>query len=151
HGHGPIAMNALPCDPAELARTLFEESPDALFLFDVGSEEILALNAAAERLAGADRAQLLRQPIRGLFRAEVPDDELYLQYACRAREGFLLRDHRKETWVPVALSISHLKDSTRPLGLLQARDLRRQRDARQERRQVEAELGRMLASVSDCV
>jgi PAS domain S-box-containing protein len=144
-------MNALPCDPAELARTLFEESPDALFLFDMASERIVALNAAAARLAGADSAQLLQQPIRGLFRAEVPDDELYLQYACRAREGFLLRDHRKGTWVPVALSISHLNDSAGPFGLLQARDLRRQRDARQERRQVEAELGRMLASVSDCV
>jgi PAS domain S-box-containing protein len=128
-------MNGLPCDPALLARALFDVSPDALILFDVASEQIVDVNPVAQQLIGAALSDLLRQPIRGLFRAEVPDDELYLQYPCRAREGFLLHDRGKNAWIPVALTLTHLATQTPPLGLLQARDLRAERDARRESRQ----------------
>jgi PAS domain S-box-containing protein len=151
HGLGFMSMHALPCDPAELARTLFEETADALFLFDPAAEQILDLNPSAQRLTGAARTDLLNSPIRALFRAEVPDDELYLQYACRARAGFLLRRQQPDAWIPVALTITHLPSQPRSVGLLQVHDLRAQRQARQQLRQKEDDLQRVLASVSDCV
>jgi PAS domain S-box-containing protein len=138
------------CDPAELARVLFAETPDALLLFDRADERILDANAAAERLTGVPRAALLRQPIRAFFRAEIPDDELYLQYPCRDREGFLVHDRARDAWTPAALSIAHLPD--RGPGLLFVRDLRPMREAQgrgKERRRIEEALRRSEARYHD--
>ena len=132
-------MNRLPCDPAELARTLFEGAPDALFLFDLGNEQILDLNPAAEKLVGVTRANLIGKSIRILFRAEVPEDELHLQYACRSREGFFLRRPSASEEAPVALTITFLGGVSKSVGLLHARDLRERREARQRLRRGDAE------------
>ena len=57
-------------DRDELARTLFEESGDALFLFDPDSGELLDANPTAQRLSGFPLAVLRRLPVSYLFRSE---------------------------------------------------------------------------------
>jgi PAS domain S-box-containing protein len=81
----------------ELARTLFEESGDALFLFDPDSEQMLDVNGMAQRLSGSARADLLRLPISELFRSESPAGLQRLRQAYRktglfhSQEGFWMR------------------------------------------------------------
>src|ERR671935_1324514 len=53
---------------AELARALFEEVGDALFLFDPDTDELLDVNRPAEQLSGFPRAELLSFPATYLFR-----------------------------------------------------------------------------------
>ena len=51
-------------DAAEFARALFEESGDALFLFDPDTETVLDVNPMAQRLTGFSRREMLRRPTR---------------------------------------------------------------------------------------
>ena len=46
----------------ELSRALFEESGDALFLFDPESDHLLEVNPTAERLTGLDEGGALPHP-----------------------------------------------------------------------------------------
>ncbi len=128
-------MNALPCDPLELARTLFEESPDALFLFDPVSEKVIDVNPSAERFIGASRPRLVGAPVFDLFQTENAGDPLRLRDSFRGRDGFLLRHQQEGVWIPVALTFTRLAARPLPLGLLRARDLRAERDARQQARE----------------
>lgn len=62
-------------DPAAataLARSLFEASAEALVLVELGSEVLLDLNPAAERLAGTPRDDLLTHPLSELLEAAEP-------------------------------------------------------------------------------
>ncbi len=54
----------------EVARALFEEAGDALFLFDPETDQLLDVNAMAQRLTGMGRDELLRQQATSLFRIE---------------------------------------------------------------------------------
>src|SRR5437773_2648329 len=47
---------------AELTRALFEESGDALFLFDPGPDELVDVNPMGQRLTGFSREELLGLP-----------------------------------------------------------------------------------------
>src|SRR5690349_5610269 len=53
---------------AELARALFEEAGDALFLFDPDTDQLLDVNRPAEQLSGFTRDELLTYPATYLFR-----------------------------------------------------------------------------------
>ena len=58
-------------DLGALARTLFEESGDALFLFDPDSERMLDVNAMAQRLSTAsDRRKALEDVAWALLNAK---------------------------------------------------------------------------------
>src|SRR5260370_542780 len=59
-----------PQDRAALGRAVIEEAADALFLFDPDNEQLLDVSAAAVRLTGFSREQLLRMPASYLFRFE---------------------------------------------------------------------------------
>src|ERR1700758_1749090 len=126
-------MNAF--NPAELARTLLEESGDALFLFDPDSEALLEANPMAQRLSGYTRQELLRLKITYLFRAETQGGLQRLRHAYQrtgafhSQEGFLLRHKQDGVWVPVNLTASRLHAEPRTLGLITARDIQERRAA----------------------
>src|SRR5262249_30757482 len=141
-------------DAAEFARALFEESGDALFLFDPDSEVLLDVNPMAQRLCGFSRRELLRQPVHYLFRSEGPGGLGTLRRAYRktglfhSQEGFLLRHERAGTWIPVNLTVTRVHAPPRTLGLITARDISERRAAQLAVQRSEAELRRVLGAVS---
>ncbi|HLJ92640.1 MAG TPA: PAS domain S-box protein [Gemmataceae bacterium] len=135
----------------ELTHSLFEESGDALFLFDLDSEQILNVNPMAETLSGQTRQELLRSQAGALFRSDSPGA---LQ---RVRQSFgkpgtyqfqnlLLRTKDPATWVPINLTVARLQVQPKPLGFMAARDIREQRAAHAQLQEKEEELRRVLAS-----
>ncbi len=88
----------------ELAITLFEESGDALFLFDPATEALLDVNPVAERLTGFSCESLLRMPITYLFRSPVQGGLDRLRKAFRttgqfhSQEDFVLRHRQDGRW-----------------------------------------------------
>jgi PAS domain S-box-containing protein len=141
----------------ELTQALFEEAGDALFLFDPESEQIIDANPMAQRLSGFTRNQLLQLKCSYLFRSEAQGGLNRLRHAYRktgvfhSQEGFILRSQRDGVWVPVNLTVTRLHMQPRTLGLITARDVREQREAHTHLQRVEAELRRVLSSISDCL
>jgi PAS domain S-box-containing protein len=141
-------------DVAEFARALFEECGDALFLFDPDTETVLDVNPMAQRLCGFSRRELLRRPIHYLFRAEAQGGLGLLRQAYRktglfhSQEGFYLRREAEGSWLPVNLSVTRLHTPPRTLGLITVRDISERRAAQLAVQKSEAELQRVLDSVS---
>ena len=141
----------------ELSVTLFEEAGDALFLFDPDSEDICDVNPMAQRLSGFSRAELLRLQITYMFRSEIQGGLQRLRHAYKktgvfhSQEGFLLRHQQEEIWIPVNLTVTRLHAEPKTLGLVTARDVREQRAVYSQLQRVDAELRRVLSSVSDFV
>lgn len=140
-----------------LAQALFEESGDALFLFDPTSELLLDANAVAQRLSGFSLRDLLQLSLPQLIRygghggLEQLREATGKSVAFHAQEGYSLRTIQPDVWVPINLTVSrlHLKPDT--LALLTARDAREQRQTHQQLRQAEADLRRVVQSVPDCL
>ena len=141
-----------PQDQAELARALFEEIGDALFLLDPDTDRLLEVNPTALRLTGFTRAELLHYAATNLFRFEAAGGTQRLQGAFTKtvvfhnQDGFLLRTREENGWVPVNLTVSRLHVRPKPLGLIIARDDRERRTALAQARRVERELRQVLAS-----
>jgi PAS domain S-box-containing protein len=139
---------------AELAQTLFEESGDALFLFDPASEELCEVNPMAQRLCGLARRELLGRPVTWLVRSEEAGGLQRLRLAFRrtgvfhSQEGFLLRHSQEGVWTPVNLTVTRLHTEPRTLGLVTARDVTERRRAQTRLEQKEADQRRLLASLS---
>src|SRR6516165_7069783 len=154
-GSGNNAVNLFPGN--ELSVTLFEEAGDALFLFDPETEEICDVNPMAQRLSGFSRAELLHLQITYLFRSEIQGGLQRLRHAYKktgvfhSQEGFLLRHHQEEAWIPVNLTITRLHGEVKTLGLVMARDIREHRKMYSELQRMDAELRRVLSCVSDCL
>jgi PAS domain S-box-containing protein len=141
----------------ELSVTLFEEAGDALFLFDPETEEICDVNPMAQRMSGFSRTELLHLQITYLFRSEIQGGLQRLRHAYKktgvfhSQEGFLLRHHQEEAWIPVNLTITRLHGEVKTLGLVMARDIREHRKMYSELQRMDAELRRVLSCVSDCL
>jgi PAS domain S-box-containing protein len=147
----------------DLAQALFEEAGDALFLFDPENDLLQDVNPMAERLSGFSRGELLGQSTSYLFRfagngatATKGGRARFQQAATRtvafhAQDGFLLRTRQDGVWVPVNLTIARLHLAPKTLALITARDMREQHKAHAQLQRTEAELRRVLASVSDCL
>jgi len=141
----------------DLARALFDEAGDALFLFDPDSDKILEVNPMAQRLCGFTSEELLRMPVTHLYRFEGQGGKQRLRQAAQqtgifhGQHGFLLRTNRDGVWVPVSLTITRLHLKPKTLALITARDVREQREAHAKVEKMEAELRRVMASVSDCL
>ncbi|MFN4260857.1 MAG: PAS domain S-box protein [Gemmataceae bacterium] len=141
----------------ELAATLFEEAGDALFLFDPETEDLHEVNPMAQRMTGYSRRELLCLKVTYLFRSETAGGLHHLRQAFRrtglfhSQEGFLLRHKEDNTWVPVNLTVTRLHTEPRTLGLITARDISERRHAHAQLAKAEAELRRLMSSVSDCL
>ena len=139
-----------------LGRALFQEAGDALFLFDPDNDRLMAVNPIAERLTGLDRDVLLAKPMTYWFRFAGKGKERLRHAAAHSeifhsQEGFLLRTSQDDVWIPINITIARLHVEPKPLALITARDIREQRDAHAQLQAKEAELRRVLASVSDCL
>jgi PAS domain S-box-containing protein len=136
---------------AELAQSLFEESGDALFLFDPETEQVLEVNPMARRLSGFTRQEMLHMQVTNLFRSERQGGIKRLRLAFgktgvfHAQDGFLLRNRVAGVWLPVNLSLTRLHLKPRALGLVTARDAREQRETQLQARQREEALRRSEA------
>jgi PAS domain S-box-containing protein len=141
-----------------LGRALFDEAGDGLFLFDPDTDQLLDVNPMALKLTGFRRADLLALPASACFRkAMSAAGTNSLRRAAsqtivfHSQEGFQLRTPDPAEWVPVNLTIVRLHVRPKTLALITARDIRIQRDAHQQLEEKEAELRRVLSSVSDCL
>jgi PAS domain S-box-containing protein len=144
-------------NPEALAQALFEEAGDALFLFEPNTDQLLKVNAMAERLTGLPRQDLLRKPATYWFRFGGQGGLRRLRQAAsktevfHAQDGFYLRTAQDRVWVPVNLTVARLHLRPKTLALITARDARAQREAQAKVEQAEAELRRVLSSVPDCL
>ncbi len=142
---------------AELAQTLFEESGDALFLFEPETERVLDANPMAQRMSGYSHKELLERPVTYFFRSEMQGGLHNLRLACRktgpfhSQEGYLLRQKADRHWVPVNLTVCRLHAEPRTLGLITVRDISDRRKAQKELEKKESELRQVLSSVSASV
>jgi PAS domain S-box-containing protein len=140
-----------------LAQALFEESGDALFLFDPDTHQILDANSTAQRLSGFPLRELLHMSIPLMFRFEGPGGLQPLLQASRktgifySREGYSLRTIKDGSWLPVHLTSARLHVKPKTLGLITVRDDRGEMEAHRQLQLMEAELRRVMASVSDCL
>jgi PAS domain S-box-containing protein len=140
-----------PANQNDLARALFEESGDALFLLDPETDRLIEVNPVVLRLTGFSRAEILQFPATHFFRFESSGGHQRLRGAFsktmvfHSQDGYLLRT-KEEKWVPVNITVSRLHVQPRTLGLIIARDDRDRRQALTQARRVEAELRAVLGS-----
>ena len=135
-------------DPAELARCLFEESNDALFLFEPMDMTLLDANPAAQRITNLPRKALLQRTIPELLDADERTLSELLS-CCQSTQIFdsneaywLTRDSGERLEVNVSVSRLHLKPL--PLGLLAVRDVSRQRTVESQLRTSQSQLEDMV-------
>lgn len=140
-----------------MAQALFEGTGDALFLFDVETDQILDANATAQRLTGFSVPHLYQLKVTDLVHAANSEGVDALHRAARkttlfpSQEGYWLQTFTGGVRIPVSLSISRLHAEHVVLGLITARDVRKQQAALERCQAAEAELRHVLASVSDCL
>src|SRR3954462_7015846 len=95
-------MSAYPIE--ELARALFDEAGDALFLFDPDTDELLDVNTTAERLSEFRRAEFFQHPATYYFRFGGKGGMGRLRQASKesgvfhAQDGFFLRTRKDGVW-----------------------------------------------------
>jgi PAS domain S-box-containing protein len=144
-------------DPKDLAQALLEEAGDALFLFDPDTDAMHAVSRMAIELTGFGREDLLAHPATYFFRFGGKGGQQRLREAAtrtgvfHAQDGFFLRTCNDGVWIPVNLTVSRLHVRPKTLALITARDVREQHEAHARLARMEAELRRVMASVSDCL
>jgi PAS domain S-box-containing protein len=137
-------------DPYQgLARSLFEESEESLFLFDPDTELILDANSAAQRLTGFLLRDLLRLSVDQLFQALPKQMEQMLASfrrteVLRSHPGYEICSVQPNQWIPVSLSVARLHVQSRTFVLVTARDLREQLQMATCLDNVEAERSQIL-------
>jgi len=107
-----------------LALALFEETDDALILFDAKTRQVLDVNAAAQRLSGISVRDLLETPIANLFR---PDEWQRIESKSLSTRknhfphtewGARLRTYEVGNWLSVDVTVTRLVVKPGPLVLL---------------------------------
>jgi PAS domain S-box-containing protein len=140
-----------------LAEALFEETGDAMFFFDAETEQLLDANSTAQRFSGFSLRELLHLTVKDVLRSANEEAKKKLESASRQsgmlhnEEGYFLKTVNADVWIPVNVTIARLHVRPTIVGLITARDVRRQHEAHAQLRSVEAELRRVMASVSDCL
>ena len=140
---------------SSLADVLFQQSGDGLLVIDPLTEQILDANSSAQRLTEFSRAELLEMSLRSVVRHERPWHDWSVATSGDAREvheGYLLRTRRPDSWVPVRLGMTPISLYEEPSSLLiRVVDGRADLVLQRRAQKAEAELGRVLGSVSECV
>jgi nitrogen-specific signal transduction histidine kinase len=110
-----------------LSRALFEESDDALILFDADTRQILDVNAAAQRLCGIGIRDLLNTPVATAFQSSGPPGLVLESLPLRkanltfSQYGIRLRVFERDCGLPVDLTVARLAVKPRPLVLVTIR------------------------------
>jgi PAS domain S-box-containing protein len=140
-----------------LAQALFEETGDAMFFFDPDTNQLLDANSAAQRLTGFSLQKLLHLTVPDLIHSVSEEGSRKLKRASQktavfhSQEGYFLKTVKENVRIPVNLTITRLHVRPQTLGLITARDVRKQREAFAQLKSVEAELRRVMAAVTDCL
>ncbi|MGH7222620.1 MAG: PAS domain S-box protein, partial [Gemmataceae bacterium] len=148
-------MNTSP--DKDLAHALLEEAGDALFLFDPDTDRLLQVSRMAIELSGFGREEMLAHPATYFFRfGGKGGQQRFREAATRtgvfhSQEGFLLRTNKDGVWIPVNVTIARLHVHPKTLALITARDVRQQHETLRRLAEMEADLRRVMASVSDCL
>ncbi len=135
----------------EIARCLFEESNDALFIFDPRDHRVVEANPVALRLTGYthEEACLLRvwQLFQGAGKLGLqPLIDAYQKTGFfHSRECFNLTRSQGDT-IPVNLSVSRIHTIPSPLGLVVARDISERLRAHEELLESERRLRSVVES-----
>lgn len=120
----------------EIARCLFRESNDALFVFDPDDLRVVDLNPTALRLTGLDRRDALALRLTDLLVADMPSALDRLVAANRdttffhSQEGYNLIRSGGEP-LPVNVSVTRVHVEPDPLGLAVVRDVSERRRAQE--------------------
>ena len=148
-------MSLSPCQ--DLAHALVEEAGDVLFLFDPDNDQLLQVSRMAVELTGFSRDEIVSRPATYFFRFGGKGGQRRFREAAarttvfHSQEGFYLRTKRDGVWIPVNLSIARLHVHPKTLALITARDVREQHETLRRLAEMEGELRRVMASVSDCL
>ncbi len=116
-------------NPEELARCLFDESSDGLFIFEPESLQILDANPQAQRLTGTtSRKLLLEKSVSDLFTADDPKLVEEMLASCRETKLFHSRESHQLLRpggepLQVNISVSRLHTSPCMLGVISVRDI----------------------------
>ena len=146
-------------DSEQRFRTLFEHSPDAIFVESL-TGIVLDVNPAAGELHGLSREQLIGKHIMELVPPRVRDDVRrdFLKLASgelRQLEGFSWHATRGE--VPIGLHVSKTEYASKPALLFHVRDITERKQAEDKARQAESQLahvgrlslmGELMAGIS---
>ena len=126
----------------EIARCLFRESNDALFLFAPRNHRVIDVNPVALRLTGFDKDVACGKWLHELFTSTDPSGLPRLIEAYRrtgfyhSREGYFLSREAGEP-IPVNVSVSRIHVEPEPLGLVVARDITERIQAQERIRESE--------------
>lgn len=118
----------------EIARCLFREANDALFLFDPAGHRVLDVNPAALRLTGYERKAVLRLKVWDLFSSPDPAvleqliEAYQISWFYHSREGLTLNRAEGEP-IPVNVSVSRIHTKPETLGLVVVRDISERKQA----------------------
>ena len=133
---------------ADLALNLFEESNDALVIFDPVDWRILDVNPMAQRITRRRRRELIGQLITDVIEETRPGAMREFLNAAEktgmfhAREGFAFAREEDDELIPLNVSVSRIHVEPHPLGLLVARDISKRVRAEQMLRNLQRELER---------
>ncbi len=140
-------------------RTLFEHSPDAIFVESLAGI-VLDVNPAACELHGLSREQLIGKHVMELVPPRIRDDALrdfpkLASGELRQLEGFSWHAERGE--VPISLHVSQTEYAFQPALLFHVRDITERKRAEDKAREVESQLahvgrlslmGELMAGIS---
>jgi len=135
----------------EIARSLFREANDAFFLFDPGTQLVVDLNPAAQRLTGLEKHLACTMSLRDLFFSSGSGDLDRLALALNrtgffhSREGYYLR-RTTGAALPVNISVSRIHTEPKPVGLVVARDISDRKRALEALEQAEARYNSLVES-----
>lgn len=114
-----------PPDAHSSLEQLFEESSDAVFITDPGENRILDANAAACRLLGYTREELLITPISDIHPNELPRMEAFLDVALREGVNWTIEmacRTKSGTFLPTEIALLALDSGNRVYVISLVRD-----------------------------
>jgi two-component system sensor kinase FixL len=140
-------------------RTLFEHSPDAIFVESM-TGIVLDVNPAATELHGMSRERLIGRHVMELVPPQCRDDvrrDFPKLAAGELKQFESFSWHVERGAVPVSVHVSKTEYGSRPALLLHVRDITERRKAEEHARQVQSQLahvgrltlmGELMASIS---
>jgi len=142
-----------------MSLALFREAAEGMILFDPDHGTIWDVNPLTLQWCGLRYEQIAGVLIQNLLRMDSDDpmmssipmnaQSLLLHTSAGPIDRALLRTHRAGVWFPVQIRAIRVDVGGKAVGFLSLRDQRPQRDAYVRLQRLEAELRRIVGSISD--